>query len=68
MTEGDAVRQVLYPFLQSLVYLHGIKIMHRDIKPENLLFTATGVLKVAGEQLCIAEHTGEARKQGAGIR
>lgn len=49
MTESETVQQVLFPFLQALVYLHDLKIMHRDIKPENLLFTHAGVLKVAGE-------------------
>ncbi len=48
MTEAETVKQVVQPFLTALIYLHGRKIMHRDIKPENLLFTATGVLKVAG--------------------
>ena len=49
MTEAETVRQVIHPFLLSLMYLHDLNIMHRDIKPENLLFTATGVLKVAGQ-------------------
>ncbi len=40
--------QVIHPFLSALDYLHGNYIIHRDIKPENLLFTSTGILKVAG--------------------
>jgi serine/threonine protein kinase len=46
------LHQVLGPFLSALEYLHMLNIIHRDIKPENLLFTATGVLKVAGEHSC----------------
>eukprot|EP00775_Hariotina_reticulata_P012406 gene12406-12541_t len=53
MTEADAVCQVLSPFLSALEYLHMLNIIHRDIKPENLLFTATGVLKVADFGLSI---------------
>jgi serine/threonine protein kinase len=51
MTEVETVRQVVYPFLLALAYLHDLKIMHRDIKPENLLFTSTNILKVAGKLL-----------------
>ncbi|KAF8065557.1 hypothetical protein HT031_003158 [Scenedesmus sp. PABB004] len=53
MTEADAVRQVIAPFLSALEYLHSLSIIHRDIKPENLLFTSTGVLKVADFGLSI---------------
>jgi len=48
MSESDAVRQVLAPFMSALRYLHALNIIHRDIKPENLLMTAAGELKVAG--------------------
>jgi aurora kinase len=51
MSEGDAVRQVLQPFMSALRYLHALNIIHRDIKPENLLMNAAGELKVAGERL-----------------
>ena len=53
MSEADAVRSVLAPFLGALSYLHGLSIIHRDIKPENLLFTSTGALKVADFGLSI---------------
>ncbi|MEW5311504.1 MAG: hypothetical protein WDW38_003213 [Sanguina aurantia] len=59
MTEAEAVRQVIYPFLTALDYLHSRHIIHRDIKPENLLFTATGVLKVGDFGLSI--NTSEER-------
>jgi len=49
MSESDAVRQVLAPFMSALRYLHSANIIHRDIKPENLLMNAAGELKVAGE-------------------
>eukprot|EP00955_Chlamydomonas_euryale_P113721 366230-Chlamydomonas_euryale.AAC.2 len=29
LTEPEAVRQVIHPFLSALIYLHGRKIMHR---------------------------------------
>jgi hypothetical protein len=49
MSEGDAVRQVLAPFMSALRHLHSLNVIHRDIKPENLLLNAAGELKVAGE-------------------
>ncbi|KAG2439374.1 hypothetical protein HXX76_004731 [Chlamydomonas incerta] len=53
LDEAETVRSVVYPFLSALDYLHSRCIIHRDIKPENLLFTATGVLKVADFGLSI---------------
>ncbi|KAI8468632.1 MAG: kinase-like domain-containing protein [Monoraphidium minutum] len=53
MSEGEAVRQVLRPFMAALRYLHGLNIIHRDIKPENLLMDAAGELKVADFGLSI---------------
>ncbi|KAG2453438.1 hypothetical protein HYH02_001661 [Chlamydomonas schloesseri] len=53
LDEAETVRTVVYPFLSALDYLHSRCIIHRDIKPENLLFTATGVLKVADFGLSI---------------
>ncbi|KAG2498844.1 hypothetical protein HYH03_003036 [Edaphochlamys debaryana] len=53
LNEAETVRQVIYPFLSALEYLHSNYIIHRDIKPENLLFTATGVLKVGDFGLSI---------------
>jgi serine/threonine protein kinase len=48
MSEADAVRHVLAPFMGALRYLHSVDVIHRDIKPENLLVNAAGELKVAG--------------------
>ncbi|GFR43872.1 hypothetical protein Agub_g5001, partial [Astrephomene gubernaculifera] len=53
LNEAESVRQVIFPFLSALDYLHSNYIIHRDIKPENLLFTATGVLKVGDFGLSI---------------
>jgi serine/threonine protein kinase len=50
MSEPEAVRVVLAPFMSALRYLHALSIIHRDIKPENLLLTAAGELKVAGAE------------------
>lgn len=44
MTEADTVKQVVYPFLQALAYLHGRNIIHRDIKPENLVGAGEGMV------------------------
>ncbi len=52
MSERDAVRAVVEPFLSALHYLHSHNIIHRDIKPENLLLSANGTLKVAGGRCC----------------
>lgn len=53
LSEAESVRQVIYPFLAALDYLHSRNIIHRDIKPENLLFTATNTLKVGDFGLSI---------------
>ena len=43
---------IMYPTLTT----HEMYNWNRDIKPENLLFTSTGVLKVAGSKVSCSHY------------
>ena len=48
-----AVRDVIYPMLSALAYMHSENIIHRDVKPENTLVSDSGSVLLADFGLSI---------------
>ncbi len=48
-----AVRDVIYPMLSALAYMHSENIVHRDVKPENTLVSDSGAALLADFGLSI---------------
>ena len=59
-------RQILYPVLDAIAYIHNVNILHRDIKPENILLTNDGKVKLLDFGLSRTVGSGSYAKTFAG--
>ncbi len=59
-------RQICYPVLDAIAYIHNVNILHRDIKPENILITNDGQVKLLDFGLSRTVGSGSYAKTFAG--
>jgi len=52
----DLVKEVGRQLLESVAYMHELKLIHTDLKPENILFVSSDTLKIPDKGLKRSSH------------
>tara|TARA_B110000211_G_scaffold21161_2_gene21939 strand:- start:2621 stop:3640 length:1020 start_codon:yes stop_codon:yes gene_type:complete len=54
--DTDTSLDILRQIIQGVMYLHDQNVVHRDLKPKNILFSTTGIVKIADFGLSALEN------------